>query len=141
MAESPQSETLHSHIMQLLEEQKYDEALPILIDLTEKTPSDRELQMYHLLVLRILVLRWNLSRIGDEKNDSGIREYERLASAVCVPHTTKFGLTAKLTNVLHAARKQIDKMASLQEMIRVRRPHGEKNPSEQIRQEALRRPR
>jgi hypothetical protein len=72
----------------------------------------------------------------------GKRIMKRLASTVHVPHTTKFSVTPKLgTNVLHAARKQIDKMARLQKMIRVRRPHGENNASEQIRQEALLRPR
>jgi hypothetical protein len=67
MTESAQSETLYSHITQLLEEQKYDEALPILLDLSEKNPSDRELHMYRLLVLRILVLRWNLLGTATEK--------------------------------------------------------------------------
>ena len=62
MTEISQAETLRSHITHLLEEQKYDEALPILSDLSEKNPPDRELCMYRLLVARILVLRWNLSR-------------------------------------------------------------------------------
>jgi hypothetical protein len=64
MTESPQTE--HSTLItQLLEVQKYDEALPILLDLSEKNSSDRELHMYRLLVLRILVLRWNLSRTAN----------------------------------------------------------------------------
>jgi hypothetical protein len=54
--------TERSHVMYLLEEQKYDEALSILNDLSETNPSDRELGMYRLLVARILALRWNLSR-------------------------------------------------------------------------------
>jgi hypothetical protein len=68
MIESSQPETLH-RVTQLLEERKYEEALPILLDLSEKNPSDRELHMYRLLVLRILVLRWNLSRICNGKSD------------------------------------------------------------------------
>jgi hypothetical protein len=64
MTDISQSETLRSHIIDLLEEQKYDEALPILNDLSETHPSDREMRMYRMLVARILVLRWNLSRTG-----------------------------------------------------------------------------
>jgi hypothetical protein len=64
MTESAQSEIFRSHMIHLLEEQKYDEALPILNDWSETHPSDREMRMYRLLVLRILVLRWNLSRIA-----------------------------------------------------------------------------
>jgi hypothetical protein len=110
MIESPQSETLHSHITQLLEEQKYEEALPILLDLSEKNPSDRELQTYRLLVIRILVLRWNLSRTTNGKAIQafaiGQRIIKRLASAVRVPHSTKFSLSPKVgTSVLRAARK------------------------------------
>jgi hypothetical protein len=62
MPETSPSETFRSHIAHLLEELKYDEALPILWDLSENNPSDRELRIYRLLLLRILVLHWNLSR-------------------------------------------------------------------------------
>jgi len=93
MTESAQSETLYSHITQLLEEQKYDEALPILFELSEKNPSDRELHMYRLLVLRILVLRWNLLGTATGKAIQactiGQRIIKRLASAVRVPHSTQ----------------------------------------------------
>jgi hypothetical protein len=87
MTESAQSETLHSHIMQLLQEQKYDEALPILIDLSEKNPSDRELRMYRLLVIRILVLRWNLSRTATGKAiqscSIGRRNHQKVSFSPC----------------------------------------------------------
>jgi hypothetical protein len=53
MTESAQSEIFRSHMIHLLEEQKYDEALPILNDWSETHPSDREMRMYRLLVLRI----------------------------------------------------------------------------------------
>jgi hypothetical protein len=93
MTEISPSETLRSHITNLLEEQKYDEALPILSDLSETNPSDRELCMYRLLVARILVLRWNLSRTAaGAAIDSGAiakRIIRRLASVVRVPETTK----------------------------------------------------
>ncbi|MGH9856278.1 MAG: SH3 domain-containing protein [Acidobacteriota bacterium] len=62
MTKSTQSEASRSHVLFLLEQQKYDEALPILGDLKEKDPSDRDIRMCYLLVLRIIVLRWNLSR-------------------------------------------------------------------------------
>jgi hypothetical protein len=93
MTEISQSETLRSHITHLLEEQKYDEALPILWDLSEKNPSDRDLRMYRLLVVRILVLHWNLSRAatGAAMDSCTIakRIITRLASVVRVPETTK----------------------------------------------------
>jgi hypothetical protein len=93
MTEISQSETLRSHITHLLEEQKYDEALPILNDLSETNPSDRELRMYRLLVVRILVLRWNLSRAATgaaiDSCTIAKRIVRRLASAVRVPETSK----------------------------------------------------
>jgi hypothetical protein len=93
MTEISQSETLRSHITHLLEEQKYDEALPILNDLSETNPSDRELCMYRLLVVRILVLRWNLSRAATgaaiDSCTIAKRIVRRLASAVRVPETSK----------------------------------------------------
>lgn len=57
------TEENRSLIAHLLEKQQYDEALPILGDLLEKDPSDQECRIYHLLVVRILVLRWTLSRV------------------------------------------------------------------------------
>jgi hypothetical protein len=45
MTEISQSETSRSHIVHLLEQQKYNEALPMLSDLTEKNPPDRESYM------------------------------------------------------------------------------------------------
>jgi hypothetical protein len=93
MTEISQSETLRSHITHLLEEQKYDEALPILWDLSEKNPSDHDLRMYRLLVVRILVLHWNLSRAATgaaiDSCTIGKRIVRRLASVVRVPDTNK----------------------------------------------------
>ena len=40
MTEISQSDTSRSHIVHLLEHQKYNEALPMLSDLMEKNPSD-----------------------------------------------------------------------------------------------------
>jgi hypothetical protein len=105
MTEISQSETSRSHITHLLEEQKYDEALPILSDLSETNPSDRELRMYRLLVVRILVLRWNLSRAATgaaiDSCTMAKRIIRRLASVVRVPETTK--LIQSLDQIYQAA--------------------------------------
>jgi hypothetical protein len=61
MTETSQSEPNGSQIAVLLQQQKYEEALPAIIHLIEKNPADRELGMIYMLVVRILVLRWNLS--------------------------------------------------------------------------------
>jgi len=50
-----------SYVALLLEEQRYEEALPILGSLMEMDPSDREARMYRLLLLRILVQQYYLS--------------------------------------------------------------------------------
>ena len=55
------SENNRSNVIVLLKQQKYEEALPLLNDLVEKNPSHQEYFIYHLLVLRILILRWSLS--------------------------------------------------------------------------------
>lgn len=55
------TEDIRSEVIELLEQQKYEDALPILGGLKEADPADRELQIYHLLVVRILILRWNLT--------------------------------------------------------------------------------
>jgi len=55
------TEDRRSQVVELLEQQKYDEALPMLGGMRELDPADRELQIYHLLVVRILILRWNLT--------------------------------------------------------------------------------
>src|SRR5918996_922418 len=93
MTEISQSETLRSHITHLIEEQKYDEALAILSELRETSPSDRELRMYYLLVVRILVLRWNLSRTATgaaiDSYTIAKRIIRSLASVARVPDTTK----------------------------------------------------
>jgi hypothetical protein len=62
MTKISESYASRSHVLLLLEQQKYDEALAILTDLRDKEPSDREIRVYYLLLLRIFVLRWNLSR-------------------------------------------------------------------------------
>jgi hypothetical protein len=111
MTEISQSETLRSHITHLLEEQKYDEALPILWDLSEKNPSDRDLRMYRLLVVRILVLHWNLSRAATgaaiDSRTIAKRIVRRLASVVRVPDTTK--LIQSLDQIYRAAEAALAK--------------------------------
>jgi hypothetical protein len=62
MKDVPRSEVSLSDVVLLLEQQRYDEALPILSDLIEQTPSDREARMYRLLVVRILVLHHYINK-------------------------------------------------------------------------------
>jgi hypothetical protein len=87
-----ESDNGRSHIIFLLEQQKYEEALPILSDLIEKNPSHREYLTYRLLVLRILVLHWNLSRAttGSVNYLCGIKE--RIASKVALIRHISEGL-------------------------------------------------
>ncbi len=105
------SDTSRAHIVHLLEEQKYDEVLPILSDLREKNPSDREYRMYHLLVVRILVLRWNLSRTLTRpaiySNTMAKRTIKRLASVMLVSASTK--LIQSLGQIYRAAETALGK--------------------------------
>ena len=79
-----------SRALLLLEQQKYDEALTILTDLRDKEPSDQEIRVYYLLLLRIFVLRWNLSRAstGPVNETSAISE---TGTAGCALVTRLFG--------------------------------------------------
>ena len=61
------TEERRAHIVHLLAGQKYEEALSILDDLVDRNPPDPESRMYHLLAVRILMLRWNLSRAATEQ--------------------------------------------------------------------------
>jgi chromosome segregation ATPase len=61
MKPAPQHEDTLSHVALLLEQQRYDEALEILGDLMKENPSDREIRVYRLLLVRILVLRHTLT--------------------------------------------------------------------------------
>jgi hypothetical protein len=105
------SDTSRAHIVHLLEQQKYDEVLPILSDLREKNPSDRESRMYHLLVVRILVLRWNLSRSvtrpAIDSSTMAKRPIKRLASVVLVSASTK--LIQSLGQIYRAAETALGK--------------------------------
>ena len=105
------SDTSRAHIVHLLEEQKYDEVLPILSDLREKNPSDREFRMYHLLVVRILVLRWNLSRTvtrpAIDSSTMAKRTIKSLASVVLVSASTK--LIQSLGQIYRAAETALGK--------------------------------
>ena len=87
------TEDSRSHIVHLLEHQKYAEALPILGDLMDRNLSDREIRRYHPLIVRILILRWSLSRAPTEQENysrtalKGI--IRRLGSVVRVSESTK----------------------------------------------------
>src|SRR6266536_4221958 len=105
------SDTSRAHIVHLLEEQKYDEVLPILSDLRETNPSDRESRVYHLLVVRILVLRGNLSRTvtrpAIDSSTMAKRTIKRLASVVRVSESTK--LIQSLGQIYQAAETALGK--------------------------------
>ena len=105
------SDNSRAHIVHLLEEQKYEEVLPILSDLREKNPSDRESRVYHLLVVRILVLRWNLSRAltrpAIDSSTTAKRTIKRLASVVRVSASTK--LIQSLGQIYRAAETALGK--------------------------------
>ncbi len=102
-----ESDDSRSHVTLLLEQQKYEEALPILSDLIEKNPSHREYFMYHLLVVRILVLHWNLSRAttGPVNYLCGIRE--RIVSKLAlIPHVSeRLRIIRSLGQIYEAAYK------------------------------------
>jgi hypothetical protein len=85
-----ESDDSQSHVILLLEQRKYEEALQILSDLIEKNPSHREYSMYHLLVVRILVLHWNLSRAttGPVNYLCGIRE-TIVSKLALIPHVSE----------------------------------------------------
>ncbi len=57
MDDSARSEVDYAQVELLLQQHKYDEALPILSGLVENDPSDRQARLCRLLVMRILILR------------------------------------------------------------------------------------
>ncbi len=57
MDDSARSEVDYAQVELLLQQHKYDEALPILSGFVEKDPSDRQARLCRLLVMRILILR------------------------------------------------------------------------------------
>src|SRR5919108_918021 len=77
MKTAPELEDPLSSVTLLIEQQKYDEALSILSDLTKKNPTDREIWMYRLLLKRILTLQHSLSR-----RNTGPAEYFRVLGTV-----------------------------------------------------------
>jgi hypothetical protein len=58
-------------VVNLLLEQKYQEAIPILDALIEEYPSHEEYSVYRSLVLRILIAHWTLSRVDSGHTNSG----------------------------------------------------------------------
>lgn len=58
-------------VVNLLLEQKYQEAIPILDALIEEYPSHEEYSVYRSLVLRILIAHWTLSRVNSGHTTSG----------------------------------------------------------------------
>jgi regulator of replication initiation timing len=73
-----------SDVVPLLEQRNYNEALPILGDLLEKHPEDRETRMYRLLAIRILVLYHSLNHPDHDSQSQSIaaelREVDKLTN-------------------------------------------------------------
>jgi hypothetical protein len=70
MAEQNQGKS-SEEVVNLLLEQKYQEAIPILDALIEEYPSHEEYSVYRSLVLRILIAHWTLSRVSSGNTRSG----------------------------------------------------------------------
>ena len=70
MAEQNQGKS-SEEVVNLLLEQKYQEAIPILDALIEEYPSHEEYSVYRSLVLRILIAHWTLSRVNSGHTTSG----------------------------------------------------------------------
>ena len=70
MAEQNQGKS-SEEVVNLLLEQKYQEAIPILDALIEEYPSREEYSVYRSLVLRILIAHWTLSRVSSGHTNSG----------------------------------------------------------------------
>jgi len=62
MADTPQSGLGLSLVELLLHEQRYEEALAALAKLIEENPSNRQIRIYRLLAVRIILLRQALTR-------------------------------------------------------------------------------
>jgi hypothetical protein len=60
MADTPESAVGLSTVEVLLDEQRYDEALAALAKLIEENPSNRQIRIYRLLAVRIILLRQKL---------------------------------------------------------------------------------
>ena len=111
------TEDSRSLIAQLLEKQKYEEALPILDDLLEKNPADQECRTYHLLVVRILVLRWTLSRV-----ETGQLSYSRpMANGVIgrLVSIARAGESTKLSRFLGRMYQRAERASANRHMKRV----------------------
>lgn len=78
----------HSILQQFLAHHQYDEALSVVETLLAEDPSDREIRMLHLLIVRILVLRWNLSRSFPMSLDATPEEIFRSDDAMYLPGRT-----------------------------------------------------
>ncbi|HET8562972.1 MAG TPA: AgmX/PglI C-terminal domain-containing protein [Candidatus Binatia bacterium] len=60
MADTPKSGDGLATVERLLHEQRYDEALAALAKLIDENPSNRQIRIYRLLAVRIILLRQNL---------------------------------------------------------------------------------
>ncbi|MGH7826728.1 MAG: SH3 domain-containing protein [Candidatus Binatia bacterium] len=98
MKEVPQFDVTLSYVALLLEQQRYDEALPILGSLMDMNPSDREARMYRVLVLRILVQRHYLS---SNPTDRSARHPGSTANKVLAKLATVPGVL-EMSNLIHA---------------------------------------
>lgn len=85
-----QLEVTLPHVALLLEQQRYDEALPILGDLIKDNPADREARLYRLLVVRILVLRHSLTGATPQPGKYWRQVATLMRTAVSAVHASHF---------------------------------------------------
>lgn len=105
MKDVPQSEVGLSDVVLLLEQQRYDEALPILSDLIEQTPSDREARMYRLLVVRILVLHHYINKPALPTGSYwGAIENQITAISAQARRAFQIGIIRSVSQFYHAAK-------------------------------------
>lgn len=107
------TEVDYARIELLLQQHKYDEALPILSSLVEEDPSDRKVRVIRLLVMRILILRRLLGRqtIGLSTRAAVIasRLSVRASRFLAFRLPSGFQLSARLRNSFDSFARRLDK--------------------------------
>jgi hypothetical protein len=96
MSDTPQFDMTLSYVALLLEQQRYEEALPILGTLMDMNPSDREARMYRLLVLRILVQRHYLMTVAPEAAKHPPTTAKKLLATLASESSERLRLCARL---------------------------------------------
>jgi hypothetical protein len=105
------TDVAYEQIELLLQQQKYDEALPILSSLIEKNPSDRQARLCRLLVVRILILRRFLGtqKIGLSARAAAIAACVRVPMFLAFRLQTEFQLFARRRTALYSFPVRLNK--------------------------------